>query len=111
MSLNILNYHFHLYYDETTLEVAKDVAKKLHHLHGVQYHTFHEKEVGPHPMWSVQISVSIEKFADSFNWLVINHQGLTVFCHPDTGNDYLDHTEHAFWIGESKPLKIDIFKP
>ena len=110
MSLNILDYHFHLYYDENTIDTAKEVAKELKKLFHVPFHTFHEKPVGPHPEWSVQLSVSVEQFNESFNWLVLNHKGLTVFCHPNTGNDFLDHSEHAFWIGDSKKLKIDIFK-
>ncbi len=110
MSVIINDYHFHLYYESSTLNVAKDIAAQMLELFGVTSLTFHEKLVGPHPMWSVELLVSCSQFNEAFNWLVLNHKGLTVFCHPNTGDDLLDHTEHVFWIGESKKLNLEIFK-
>ena len=106
----IIDYHLHLYYDASTIEVAKEIAYKAQELYGVGILTFHERLVGPHPMWSVELSTSEEKFPEVFKWMIFNHRGLTVFCHPNTGNDYLDHTDHVFWIGDSKKLKIEIFQ-
>ena len=34
---------------------------------------------------------------------------LTVFIHPNTGQDLEDHRDRAVWIGKSVPLMLDIF--
>jgi hypothetical protein len=33
-------------------------------------------------------------------WLVVHRTCLSVLIHPDTGNDLLDRTEHAVWLGQ-----------
>ena len=35
--------------------------------------------------------------------------GLVVFLHPDTGDDLLDHTDHAIWMGAMRPLDLTGF--
>jgi DOPA 4,5-dioxygenase len=42
-------------------------------------------------------------------WLMLNRDGLTVLLHPETGNDYLDHTAHAAWFG-AVPLRVEVFQ-
>ncbi len=110
MSIEIKDYHFHLYYEKETMPVAREIAAQMLDLFGVTSLTFHERLVGPHPMWSVELTATKDNFNESFNWLILNHQGLTVFCHPNTGHDLLDHTDHVFWIGESKKLNLNVFK-
>ena len=43
------------------------------------------------------------------SWLTLNHGDLTVFIHPNTGQDLEDHRDRAVWIGKSVPLMLDIF--
>jgi DOPA 4,5-dioxygenase len=50
-----------------------------------------------------------ELIADVLPWLALNRKGLVVFLHPDTGNDLLDHTEHAIWMGAMRPLNLSGF--
>ena len=71
---------------------------------------FHEKPVGPHPMWSYQILFPMPLFPDVAGWLALNRDGLDVFLHPNTGNDLADHRDHAMWIGRSYELDLSIFK-
>jgi len=42
-------------------------------------------------------------------WLALYRHGLEVFLHPDTGNDLLDHTDHAIWMGAIRPLDLSVF--
>ena len=42
-------------------------------------------------------------------WLALYRHGLVVFMHPDTGNDLLDHTDHAIWMGAIRPLDLSVF--
>ena len=41
-------------------------------------------------------------------WLVLNRNGLVVFTHAETGDDIRDHTEHAIWMGDIKPLDLSV---
>jgi DOPA 4,5-dioxygenase len=40
---------------------------------------------------------------------MLNRDGLTVL-HPETGDDYLDHTDHAVWFGAVLPLRLEMFR-
>jgi DOPA 4,5-dioxygenase len=42
-------------------------------------------------------------------WLMLNHGGLDVLLHPETGNDLADHTAHGVWLGEKLPLRLGAF--
>jgi DOPA 4,5-dioxygenase len=41
---------------------------------------------------------------------MLNRDGLTVLLHPETGDDYADHTDHAAWFGAVLPLRLEMFK-
>ena len=38
-----------------------------------------------------------------------NRGDLTVFVHPNTGQDLEDHRDRAIWLGQQVPLVLDIF--
>ena len=38
-----------------------------------------------------------------------NRDGLTVLLHPETGNNYADHSAHAAWMGGVLPLRLEVF--
>jgi aromatic ring-cleaving dioxygenase len=106
----IKNFHIHLYYDDNNIELAKDLAKEIQTKFSINVGTFHEQNVGPHPRWSVQISVPTDLFGDVLSYVAINRKGLTVFSHPDTGHGLIDHTDNAIWMGEILELNTEIFK-
>jgi aromatic ring-cleaving dioxygenase len=105
----IKNFHIHLYYDETTIDLAKDLASKTKEEFSIGVGRFHEKNVGPHPRWSVQLSVPTDLFGEVLTSVALNRKGLTIFSHPDTGNDLIDHTDNAIWMGEILNLNLGIF--
>jgi aromatic ring-cleaving dioxygenase len=43
-------------------------------------------------------------------WLMLNRDGLTILLHPETGDDYTDHTAHACWFGAVLPLRIEVLR-
>jgi aromatic ring-cleaving dioxygenase len=45
-------------------------------------------------------------FGELIPWLSLNRAGLTVFIHPQTGDELADHTEHALWMGNIEPLVL-----
>jgi len=99
-----------MYYDADTFDLAENICNEVGERFDVPVGHKHRQPVGPHPMWSCQISVTPEKFAEVVPWLTLNRQGLTVFIHPNTGDDLKDHTEYAIWMGAIEPLKLEIFQ-
>jgi aromatic ring-cleaving dioxygenase len=41
---------------------------------------------------------------------MLNRDGLVVLVHPETGNDLIDHTTHAAWLGPPLPLRLGVFE-
>ena len=70
----------------------------------------HEKPIGPHPTWSCQLLFSKVQLTSMIIWLLENRRGLTVFIHPVTGDDFLDHTDHAIWLGNQVELNLEGLK-
>jgi aromatic ring-cleaving dioxygenase len=67
---------------------------------------FHEKPVGPHPMWSYQLAFAPARFSRVVSWLALNHRALDVFVHPNTGDELRDHRDSALWLGRSYVLNL-----
>ena len=107
----ITHYHSHIYFDADTIDQAKALCERLKEKFDVEIGKFWEKNVGPHPRWSVQVKYEPNKFGRVMPFLAKNRDGLTVFTHPLTGDDYKDHTDHAIWMGELLPLNLSIFEP
>ncbi|WP_286237849.1 DOPA 4,5-dioxygenase family protein [Neptuniibacter halophilus] len=108
---NITGYHAHIYFDSTTLKQAEALCLRAKTEMGTTMGTVHQKPVGPHTEWSCLLTFPPEKIAEMLPWLILNRNGLTVFLHPETGDNLADHTEHVVWLGESKPLKTEMFLP
>jgi len=110
MSDRIKGYHAHVYFDADTIGTARRVCEGARDRFPVVMGRVHEKPVGPHPMWSCQLAFGPEAFADVMGWLALHREGLTVFTHPDTGDDLADHRDHGIWMGSMPALKLDIFE-
>ena len=109
--MNIIKgYHAHVYFDAKTLVQATELCNRAGSLFSLSVGRKHERPVGPHPMWSCQLAFTPEIFGSVIPWLALHRDGLTVFIHPETGDDLKDHTQHAIWMGAIEPLKLDIFK-
>ncbi|CAH6718549.1 hypothetical protein CLIB1444_01S09208 [[Candida] jaroonii] len=69
-----------------------------------------EKVIGPHPtqFWEVDV-LRPEVFIKVISWFQLNHGNLSVLIHPQTGDDILDHTGRAMWLGDKLPLLLDVF--
>ncbi len=111
--MNIKNYHFHLYYPLTEDQIQKASAilgKLSEEKQDMPIGRIWERPVGPHPIGSCQVTVETSRFQEMMEWFLKNRNGLSLFIHPDTGNDLADHTEHVIWMGHEHPLKTDQFK-
>lgn len=102
-------YHAHVYFEQETVEFASDLCAKAGELFGLKVGTVHRKAVGPHPLWSCQILFAARHFDELIPWLDENRKNLTVFVHAITGDDLADHTEYAYWLGDSVELNLSVF--
>ena len=102
-------YHAHVYYDKDTFEFATKLCQQAGELFGLSVGYAHQQLVGPHPMWSCQITFGTKHFEAFIPWLESNRNGLTVFVHGLTGDDIKDHTDYAYWLGDSVELNLDFF--
>lgn len=106
---DITHWHAHVYYGAATLDQASALCELADQTLPVKKGRVHQKNVGPHPMWSCQLSFVPDDFAQVVVWLNARRDGLTVFVHPNTGDDLTDHRDHAIWLGDSVALKLDVF--
>lgn len=106
----IKGFHAHVYFDSTTRDVAARVRDGLAERFDVELGRWHEKPVGPHPQWMYQVKFSPAEFGKLVPWLMLNHEGLAVLIHPETGEDVGDHTDRALWLGEKLALNIDFLR-
>jgi len=104
----IESWHAHVYFDASSVEAARDLRRTIEaELAGrVDLGRFHERPVGPHPMWSYQLAFAPASFPDVVSWLALNHGVLDVFIHPNTGDELRDHRDSAVWIGRSHALDL-----
>ena len=102
------SWHAHVYFDASSRDAARalrDIIEK--EMAGrMELGRFHERPVGPHPMWSYQLAFLPANFPDVVSWLALNHGLLDVFIHPNTGDELRDHRDCALWLGRSHVLNL-----
>ncbi len=103
-------YHAHVYFDQSSLEQASALCSLAAELFNVNIGTIHQKNVGPHPCWSCQISFNRDHFDQLVPWLDNQRQNLNILIHPVTGNNLDDHSKNAAWLGEPIPLNLSLFQ-
>jgi DOPA 4,5-dioxygenase len=106
---SIAAYHAHVYYDPAKTRAA---AERLRERVAAEFPDaklgrWHDALVGPHTQAMYQIAFSSEILASFMPWLMLNRDGLTILLHPETGDDYRDHTAHAAWFGAVLPLRLE----
>jgi aromatic ring-cleaving dioxygenase len=109
---SITEYHAHVYYDP---DKTRNRAERLRERVAAKFPSaklgrWHDELVGPHPQSMYQIAFPSALVAAFLPWLMLNRDGLTVLLHPETGDDYRDHSAHAAWLGTTLPLRLEVFK-
>ena len=107
----IEHYHAHIYYDPAS---TRDRAERLRERVAARFPQaklgrWHDEPVGPHPRSMYQVEFPSAMLASFVPWLMLNRDGLTILLHPETGDAYVDHSEHAVWFGAVLPLRLDVF--
>ena len=102
----IRDYHAHVYFDADTKAAAVALREEIGGRFEVSLGRVHERPIGPHPEWSYQVAFGPELFGSLVPWLALNRRGLTVFVHPNTGDDVPDHRDYALWLGPQAELDL-----
>jgi aromatic ring-cleaving dioxygenase len=105
-----INYHFHVYFDPETRAAAEKVIAAIADKFDILVGSFHDKPVGPHPVGSCLLTVDTSNFGAVMDWLAKNRDGLTIFIHVNTDNEWKDHTDHTIWMGEMMALNPDVLR-
>jgi DOPA 4,5-dioxygenase len=103
---SITGYHAHVYYDGDSKTAAAALRAEVEGRFDVRMGRWHDDPIGPHPMGSYQIAFAPALFADIVPWLALNRRGLTIFLHPETGDDVPDHSDHAIWLGTQQDIDL-----
>ena len=103
----IHGWHAHVYYDPTA---TRAVAEQLRAEVAARYPAavlgrWHDAHVGPHTQSMYQIRFENDLFPTLVPFLALNRAGLDILVHPESGDEYADHLEHALWLGNR--LAID----
>lgn len=102
----IHSWHAHVYYDPTTREAAARLREQIGARFEATLGRWHDVPVGPHPQAMYQIAFSTAVFQDLVSFLALNRSGLAVLVHPETGDEVVDHRDHAMWMGAVLPLDL-----
>ena len=111
------SWHSHIYFDADSHPRAEALVEGMQQAFGetaaIIYGRWHHKPVGPHPDFSIQLEYPHHLFAAVMTHLALRRDGLTIFTHPNTGEDTAselrDHRDHAIWMGAVRPLKLSLF--
>jgi len=108
----IAHYHAHVYYDP---QHTRRRAERLRQRVGAEFPQanlgrWHDELVGPHTQSMFQIAFPSEMLGSFVPWLMLNREGLIVLLHPETGDDYVDHSAHAVWFGAVLPLRLEVLQ-
>lgn len=106
---DIASFHAHVYFEgEVEAEAARRLRDAVADRFLVRLGTWHERPVGPHALPMFQIAFAPDLFAQIVPWLMLNHQGLSILVHPNSGHPREDHLHNALWLGRPLPLKPEV---
>src|SRR5690606_14630083 len=99
----------HIYFDgDTQVEATLLRDRALEHFQGSEVFVgfMIDRPVGPHPLPMFEINFPRSLFSEVVLWLLHHHGRLSILVHELTGDDFLDHTDYAMWIGKSVELEL-----
>ncbi|KIY51854.1 hypothetical protein FISHEDRAFT_64017 [Fistulina hepatica ATCC 64428] len=108
-------FDFHIYYMQGVL-AQKEFARQLHErirreFPEMRIYQFWERPVGPHPVAMFEVNTfTPHQTGTLFSWLAVNRGPCSVMIHPNTGDQYRDHTDLVTWMGPPWPLNTELLK-
>lgn len=103
-------FHSHIYFDDKTIDQAEKFHQKFQSLDTpVQVSRMIHKPIGPHPVPMFEVDFKAENFLKMIQFMQENRDGLNILVHPLSGNEILDHTDYAMFLGQKVDLNLAIF--
>lgn len=109
-TIEIAGFHAHIYFEPASRDAAARIREGLSTRFEVQLGRWHDKPIGPHPKAMYQVAFLPNQFGKVVPWLMLNHEGLDILIHPETGDDVGDHADRSLWIGEKLELDIEFLQ-
>lgn len=102
-------YHAHVYFDESSQAKAEAFHLKMQQNHNQTAVSPLRFELrGPHPKWMFTVNFNIEKFMSMIEFMQKHRDGLSILIHPLSGNEVLDHTGYAMFLGQKEDLNLAV---
>ena len=103
-------FHSHIYFNEETFDKAAEFCEEFKRLGlDLQISSLHRRLLGPHPEWMFEVDFKVQDFKKLIDFMQKKRNGLNIFIHPLSGNELLDHTDYALFLGEKVDLNLSIF--
>ena len=102
----IRGYHAHVNFGPESRAAAVALREEIAKRFDVVLGRVWDKTIGPHRAPMFQVAFEPQEFARLVPWLMLNHRGLSILIHPESGDVVADHRDNALWIGER--LGVDV---
>ncbi|MGC0155108.1 DOPA 4,5-dioxygenase family protein [Chromobacterium vaccinii] len=103
-------FHAHVYFEAEQQPQARRLRELIPSRFDVNLGRWREVAYGPHPTGAYQVEFAGELFGELVPWLMLHRDGLDILVHPLTGDDVVDHTDYAMWLGTPLTLNIDFLR-
>ncbi|XP_037029782.1 DOPA 4,5-dioxygenase-like isoform X2 [Bradysia coprophila] len=112
----ITGYHFHTYFFQNNADStseALELREKIQELSttllaGCRLNVVNYGPRGPHLIGSYETCCNASAINPAQSFFMQNHGNLTIFLHPLTRYEVLDHTIRSMWLGKDMPLDISV---
>lgn len=102
-------YHAHVYFDEKSQAKAEVFHRKMQqNQEQTAVSPLRFELRGPHPKWMFTVNFKIEKFMEMVEFMQKHRDGLSILIHPLSGNEVLDHTDYAMFLGQKEDLNLAV---
>lgn len=102
----------HIYFAKEQIAIVQNLRAEVLRLFNTS--DFHIGDIivdpiGPHPLPMFEVNFSKTQFGLFVPWLSIARGPLNVLVHPQSGDDYFDHTQGAIWLGAAVDINLSLF--
>jgi aromatic ring-cleaving dioxygenase len=103
------HYHSHIYFEPAQRSHAADLHARMARDHSeiFQVHRIWDHPIGPHPLPMFEADFKGKNLELALQLLQANRGQLSVLVHPLSGDEILDHTQYAMFLGARQPLALD----
>jgi len=107
---NILGWHCHIYFPMDRRDVAVRLNEDIQDRFGIWDYRWMDRANFLHPTPMFRFQFKREDLPDFLEYMTLNRDGLSILIHAISGDDIVDHTEHAMWLGEPLSLGIEALR-